>query len=106
MKYKFNLNDYIKVKIHPEGFEYWKKQDDDFYHAHNLQQYIKPLADYKSKADADGYVKFQAWDFIDKFAASLDFGRKTVFHTDIIISDVHLKSIEEPTAQGSVATKA
>ncbi|WP_128545084.1 hypothetical protein [Larkinella soli] len=63
MEQKFNFNDYIKVKLTPEGFVEWKAYEDGFLSV-ELQ---KTLEVYYSEVDAEGYVLFQFWCFIKMF---------------------------------------
>lgn len=75
----FNLNHTIYVKIKPEGFKYWHKK-------HNEQlpgKWHEPLSYFTDKADKDGWVKFQAWEFIQTFGDSIVFGRMPVFETEV-----------------------
>ncbi|MCC3159696.1 hypothetical protein LJ737_20815 [Hymenobacter sp. 15J16-1T3B] len=80
----FNINDHIRVKLKQEGLAHWKAEDDKIF-CGPLGQYSKPLEDYASKADSDGYTRFQAWEFMRLFGPVLRMGSLPPFDTSILI---------------------
>ena len=85
---KFNLNWYIKVKLTDAGFKHWKQVDDRMYATLSKSlrdEHTKPIEHYKTKQDADGYVKMQAWEFMQYFGETIVFGTVPVFSPDIIL---------------------
>lgn len=110
----FNVNNNILVKLEPEGYEVWKKEAEEWIikmNAHNpprmesesydehherfkkYRKYIThlykigvhPLAWYKAKADKKGYVRFQAWQFIEIFGKHTAIGSASIYNTNILI---------------------
>lgn len=77
---KFNLNDSVFVKMERKGYEIWI----DFYNnifekepqKNNLEYYI-------SKADKNGYVKFQMWEFMQIFGPEINLGTRSPFFTNV-----------------------
>ena len=85
---ELNINNEILVRLHDAGYEHWKKKDDSVMpkeHQHTLDYY-------KSKADENGYVKFQAWVFIQTFGDAIEFGFRSVFDNNILIPDNSLEN--------------
>jgi hypothetical protein len=76
----FNLNQHILVKLKDEGFEHWKKA----YNEVLPDQFKKPLSYFKNM-EKDGYVRFQAWDFMRLFGETITLGVEPLFYPDIII---------------------
>jgi hypothetical protein len=81
-EYKFNLNDEIAVKLRPEGFKHWHEYDNRYLG----EQHRQPLSYYTAKADKDGYVKFQAWVFMEIFGQTIRFGGLSPFDLNIILT--------------------
>lgn len=75
----FNLNEYISVKINDEGYDYWLK-DYNKYLPDDMKASMKEL---KAKADKDGYIDFQAWDFMKTFGSTIRFGGRQLFSLDV-----------------------
>lgn len=93
---KFNINNYIRVKLKEEGYKYWKTVYDSVYQdIPHLHQYIKPLEAYKAKADKDGYIKMQAWEFMRIFGDTISLGTICVFDTEILIEERYLQAVEQ-----------
>ena len=84
---EFNLNQEIKVILEPEGFiHYMNKTNEGLY---DNQQ--KPLSYFMEKADKKGYVKFQAWHFMEIFGETIHFGRRPIFSNNILICNKDLR---------------
>ena len=77
--FKTNLNNYIKVKLKPEGVEIYRK-----YHVtvfgDSLEDY---LFDYK--VDEDGYFKIQLWRFVNIFGEYMVMGYEMPFDLNVMI---------------------
>ncbi len=72
---EFNVNDYIYVKLTEKGYQIWHK---------SMERYSDTtLEEYKARADADGYVAFQAWCFMNMFGEHMNMGFQTVCETNI-----------------------
>jgi len=83
---KFNLNDYIHVNLTDDGFKYWKENHDKVFSGHKkLKKYIRTISYYKEKADKNGYVRFQAWDFINIFGDTVEMGTQPLFDLTLLI---------------------
>ena len=63
---KFNINDSVFFKLTEEGYNYWKKLDDEtYYHKYPLLK--KDLNHYKNKADSNGFIRLQLHHFMTVF---------------------------------------
>jgi len=83
MRYRaFNLNDIIKAKLLPEGLAI---------HKANYIRVMQPLLDeypYRElTADKDGYIEFQAWNFMGIFGAYIGCGMSKICQTEILIKE-------------------
>jgi hypothetical protein len=78
---KHNINDYVFVKLTPEGEkiyeDYWHQYDDIFT---NMGYPTPPI-----KKDKDGYTKFQNWNFMQIFGSSFRIGMGGPIETQIKI---------------------
>lgn len=81
---KFNLNDHIKVKLHDRGYDLLANNHNAFA-AYLPDWEIRTAEYYKSRADADGYTRFQAWCFIEQFKDTFDLGICGFYDNDILI---------------------
>lgn len=92
MKYKFNLNHHIKVKLTDLGYQHMANRDNRIFEYY--QDHINRDIDYyKTKADSDGYTKFQMWEFIQIFGSVTMMGMQKYFEMDILIDSEDLKQI-------------
>lgn len=83
----FNLNDKILVKLKPDGYKHYQKE----YNEYLPVDLKKSISELRSKEDKDGYLSFQAWEFMRIFGKTIVFGATTIFETDIKISELYLK---------------
>lgn len=86
MEFKFNINDYVKVKLNDSGVAILKKRHDE------LNKRIqarggKGLDEFELKVDADGYTKFPFWELMNLFGHLMIMGMDTPFETDIIVTN-------------------
>lgn len=72
---KFNINDNVKVKLTPLGWELHRKYWTPFC----TDGYIPPTA------DANGYVTFQLWDLMAQYGPHIGNGLRNAFDTVIEI---------------------
>lgn len=72
---KLNINDTVKVKLTPIGWEIYRKHYTPFC----TEGYIPP------KQDSRGYVEFQLWDLMHVFGPNMYLGCKVPFETSIEI---------------------
>jgi hypothetical protein len=85
-KLAFNLNEYVWVKLLSKGYARWQ----EFYH-YMPAEWQKPLAHYEAKADADGYCKFQLWEFMQIFGPAIHLSVVGLFETDIVLQQKDLR---------------
>ena len=84
---KYNINDYIKVKLNDVGKEIFYHRYDalnSYYKNHGMEDIIKPRY---PEEDIDGYTKFQIWEFMKLYGEYVVMGRNLLFETEIIIED-------------------
>lgn len=86
---KFNLNDRIHVKIKEKGYQFWYEKYKEI--LKNVTSFTWSLEELRKKADSNGYVEFQAWDFIDIFGEIINMGSYGYFDMTILIDDEALK---------------
>lgn len=81
---KFNINDYIKVKINDLGNDILREQHDEIkHHLPSEHQEYTP-----KKADKDGYTEFQLGDVMESFGGHVGLGRENPFDLTIDIPGV------------------
>lgn len=83
LDFKFNINDYVKVKLNDTGVSILKNKHDE------LNKLIigtggKGLGDFELKVDEEGYTKFQLWHLMNTFGDSMIMGSETPFDTEIV----------------------
>lgn len=86
-KVEFNLNNKMLVKLKEEGFKFWL-YDFNRHLPDHLKLSIKEL---KSKQDKDGYVEFQAWEFIRIFGPTISAAFSPIFETNVRFYKEELK---------------
>lgn len=77
---KFNINDYVKVKLNDLGHRIMADNHKMIY-----KDYHHPPEFSPPKIDADGYCKFQCWDFMWEFGRQMMLGFEMPFDSEIII---------------------
>ena len=87
--YALNLNDTIKVKLTDHG-------KDIYYHRFdNLIETGVKFTPKMPKVDADGYTKFQLWDFIQLYGQHIDMIKPNVIEPiNIVIDGKNLKEFD------------
>ena len=85
-KVKFNINDYVWVKITPEGR---KIMNDRLAKLSRFSPVsLKPL---EISVDRSGFTKFQLWDLMSIFGEHIYNGCNVPFETDIRFSSKDIK---------------
>lgn len=77
----FNLNQYFKVKLKPEGVQHFMNE----YNQYLPVDMRQPIEFFTRQADQEGYTKFQAWEFIKMFGNSIRMWEQPIFNTNIKI---------------------
>lgn len=81
----FNLNNYVRIKLKPEGLRILKEQHDELYsvitaRGGKRREFEPPTA------DADGWVKMQLWCLMQDFGPYIRLGAEAPFETEIQFS--------------------
>lgn len=85
MDFKFNINDYVKVKLNDLGISILKAKRDELnktIHANGG----KVFGEFELKVDEEGYVKFPLWELMNTFGDVMVMGLEVPFETDIIVT--------------------
>ncbi|MFD1179223.1 hypothetical protein ACFQ3W_23420 [Paenibacillus puldeungensis] len=91
---KFNINNWVKVKLTELGKEIEKKN----YEALNemLKQYGSKYSDeFKLEVDENGYTSYQLWELFEKFGSHVGIGKKQPFETEIILIEHRMFTEEQ-----------
>lgn len=67
---KFNINEYVYLKMEDSDFKMWKEHHDSFLPA----RLHRPIEDYKNKVDENGYVRMQMHEYIQTFQSNIGIG--------------------------------
>jgi hypothetical protein len=73
----FNINDRVLVKLKDEGFKYWL----EYYNKYLPDSMKLSIDELKAKADKEGYIEFQLWNFMKIFGETISFGKQPIFET-------------------------
>ena len=76
---KFNINDYVKVKLTDKGRELHKRYQNELLKHWDKYEYKAP------KEDEDGWSKWQLWDLMQTFGPHIHLGGINPFDTEIEI---------------------
>lgn len=85
---KFNINDYIKVKLTPKGKMILYEQHEQF--LKSISEERRSKFPYKLTLDEDGYFKEQMWSIMNTFGSYIVMGTDNVFETNIIMCNVQI----------------
>ncbi len=96
--YEFNLNSWIRVRLNERGYQRLKDANNAIYGG--LED-APSITTYKARADKDGYSKFQAWEFMEKFGPVTSIGMAQHFETGILIESKDLTA-GKPVTEGGV----
>ena len=83
MNFKFNINNYVKVKLTDRGMAILKRNHEELDKAIRARNGIG-LETYKPNIDSEGYYNTQMWSLIEEFGESIGLGRMCAFETNII----------------------
>ncbi|MEH6945067.1 hypothetical protein [Bacillus sp. JJ722] len=80
---KFNINNYVKVKLTKEGISELKRQHDE------LNEYIKcrggkGSGEFQVTVDNEGYTKMQLWKLMEGLGHLMGICNKTPFENEIV----------------------
>ncbi len=84
---KFNLNDSVYVKLSKEGIKIMY----DFYSC--IGSEAKTLIE--DKIDENGYIKFQAWHFMQIFGSKLNLGLTPPFETNVYFNKIDIEELKD-----------
>ena len=89
---KFNINDFIKVKLTSFGKDVYYHQYDDWNKKYNL---VVPITPMELKVDEDGFTEFQLWDFMNIFGKYFFNGsvEQIMERNNIYFDDTYLKEV-------------
>ena len=91
---KFNLNDYVFVKLKDEGFKHLV----EFYSSVPFpasMAYILDEAYYRDKVDAEGYYRFQLHEFMETFGSVWSQKYPKMFDMDVRFESSDMTPVEE-----------
>lgn len=96
-EFSFNINHMIKVKLTDSGkdilnkhFSEINKYCESLELNYTLTQYVEEYAE-----GADGYTKFQLWDFMNIFGSYFRLGSPLIIqNNDIIFNEEDLREVE------------
>ena len=66
-----NLNDYVFVKLKEKGYQRLVDYDKKYGCSHDIDYF-------KERADADGYTRFQLWNFMQIFGKDMYLGNNDI----------------------------
>lgn len=102
MEFKFNLNHSVKVKLTDKGYKYQvERLQKTFEHVpDDIKENILSLKEwdeeyYKSRADENGYSKFQLHDFIETFGPIIGMCKRTHEYFDDFNLIIDSRDLEE-----------
>ena len=87
--YEFNINESFYVKLTDEGYGVLVKHNNDLAKKFPTIP-IRDIEYYKAKADQDGYIRFQAWDFIKLFGEYTGLLKPMYYYSTIRIKSSNL----------------
>ncbi len=91
---KFNINNYVKVKLTDYGLQVYCEQfNKPLLGFPTLREHLKTLDSVKMEADSEGHHSFQMWHFMELFGSSVGIAKDKVFELDIIIEDKDLQTV-------------
>lgn len=82
---KFNINNYVRVKLTPLGREIYRERRRDFKRLLEKQCVKVKLADSMLVEDEEGWSKWQLWNLMEVFGPHVGLGSDPVFQTEIDI---------------------
>jgi hypothetical protein len=73
-KIKFNLNDYITVKLGYEGRLIWIHQSDNLFRNNQYKQKFESQEQHRNQIDENGYLRSQAHSIFNVFGEYMHMG--------------------------------
>lgn len=83
---KFNINNYVKVRLTDRGREILLEQHNDL-NCFRTTEHLSPLDYNPPKEDGEGYSRWQMWSLINTFGEYTCIGKEPPFETDIILEE-------------------
>ncbi len=80
---EFNLNNHILVKLKDDGYKIWRER----WNRHLPEDMRQPITYFTDRANKDGYVYFQAHEFMRIFGEHLTIGFHQPFEMTILIPE-------------------
>ena len=91
---EFSLNSYIYVQLTEKGFQYLEDRSKEL--SLKVKNYTPLTVEfYKSLVNDEGYSKFQAWDFIQKFGSVTGLAKPHLYNNNILIQECDLYDYDE-----------
>jgi hypothetical protein len=86
---KFNINQYVRVKLTDAGIEELKRQHEE------LRELVPSIGEFKAKeTDEDGMTRFQLWVLMSQLGHMCTQTGPEPFEMDIIFEDRDLRSMD------------
>jgi hypothetical protein len=86
---RFNINDYVNVKLTDYGRQLHREDHYAFWKAAGREP---PYPYRPPKEDADGWSQWQMWDLMQTFGKHISLGTKMPFETEIRIDGRYIDS--------------
>lgn len=83
---KFNINDYIQVKLTREGFRVYNDEKNKYGIKETLAESKKWLNKYH-RGNRKGWFRFQMWELMSIFGPKIYMGGPNLFDLEIIIEE-------------------
>jgi len=84
MDFKFNVNNYVKVKLTERGKEILRDRHEELDH-HIKSRGGKGVGTFILRLDEEGYYKTQLWMLMETFGEHISIASEPPFETDIIL---------------------
>lgn len=81
---KFNINEYVRIKLNPDGIEIYESRYDvliDRQKKYGIEGTKRPI--YSEDCDGEGYIKMQMWYFMELFGEHISIVKNPPFESNI-----------------------
>lgn len=85
MDFKFNVNEYVKVKLNDLGISILKARHNEL-NGMIRARGGKGFGEFELKVDEEGYTKFPLWELMNIFGHAMVMGLDVPFETNIIVT--------------------
>jgi hypothetical protein len=86
----FNINNHVYVKLNDAGFLHWQAKFNEPFTG-EYAEHIQELEFFTKRADKDGYVQFQMWEFMKWFGDEVRLADLKLFDVNIRFDKKDLK---------------